>query len=122
MRILSAKSGRIKIDMVFVEAGEDLCVIISGGDQPHIGCVTVSVPRQSLADPKARSATTSVINIAGHKDDEAAKIVSHELSAELNKNVIVTCGIHLDHITNEEIDTVIRLVTQLKAEYLSLVN
>lgn len=93
--------------------GKDLCVIVSGGDSPHIGSVTLSIPRPSLTDSNNNSATTSVLNLLGHKDDEAARYVSHILSSRLNKNVVVTCGIHVDNITSEEINVTIGLLKEL---------
>jgi len=111
--------GRIKINMKAVSIGEDLCVIISGGDSPHIGCVTMSVPRPSLSDSRDISATTSVLNLIGHKDDEVARIVSNELSSKLNKNVVVTCGIHLDNITQEEINVTIEILKELTSNLIS---
>lgn len=113
MQELSIERDRIKIDVKAFLVGEDLCVIISGGDSPHIGCVTLSVPRPSLSDLDRNSATTSILNLLGHKDDEAAKYVSHTLSSRLNKNVVVTCGIHIDNITKEEIQIVISLLKEL---------
>lgn len=113
MQELSIEKGRIKIDVKAFLVGEDLCVIISGGDSPHIGCVTLSVPRPSLSDLNKNSSTTSVLNLLGHKDDEAAKYVSHKLSSRLNKNVVVTCGIHVDNITSEEIEITLGLLKEL---------
>lgn len=113
MQELSIEKGRIKIDVKAFLVGEDLCVIISGGDSPHIGCVTLSVPRPSLSDFNKNSSTTSVLNLLGHKDDEAAKYVSHKLSLRLNKNVVVTCGIHVDNITSEEIEITLGLLKEL---------
>lgn len=115
MQDLTVESGRIKINMKAIAVGEDLCVVISGGDTPHIGCVTLSVPRPSLADETGRSATTSVLNLVGHKDDEAARYVSHLLSSKLNKNVVVTGGIHVDNITDKEIRIVLELLKELTA-------
>ena len=112
---LTKEQGRIKINVHAVAIGEDLCVIIAGGDSPHIGCVTLSVPRPSLADAAVMSATTSVLNMIGHKDDEAARYVSHTLAAKLNKNVVVTCGIHVDQITPSEIEATIRLLKEMTA-------
>lgn len=113
MNELALQKGRIKINIKAIEIGEDLCVIISGGDSPHIGCVTLSVPRPSLADAEVISATTSILNLVGHKDDEAARYVSQTLSSRLNKNVVVTCGIHVDNITGEEINVTIGILKEL---------
>ncbi|QGU96127.1 hypothetical protein GOM49_14405 [Clostridium bovifaecis] len=113
MKDLTIERGRIKINAKAFLVGEDLCVIISGGDSPHIGCVTLSVPRPSLLDKNRISATTSILNLIGHKDDEAAKYVSQTLSSRLNKNVVVICGIHVDNITAVEIDVTIDLLKEL---------
>lgn len=113
MQDFTAVNGRVKIYLKSILIGEDLCAIISGGDSPHIGCVTLSVPRPSLANSNVISATTSILNLVGHKDDEAAKYVSNMLSSKLNKNVVVTCGIHLDNITEEEINITIELLKEL---------
>lgn len=110
---LTLERGRIKVNLKAFMIGKDLCVIISGGDSPHIGCVTLSIPRPSLSDLNKKSATTSVLNLLGHKDDEAAKYVSHTLSSKLNKNVVVTCGIHVDNITAEEIGITINILKEL---------
>lgn len=93
--------------------GDDLCVTITGGDKAHIGCVTLSIPRPSLADPDVTSSTTSILNITGHKDDEAARYVSRLLSSHLNKNVVVICGIHINNITTEEIKITYDLLERL---------
>ncbi len=115
MQNLTVERGRIKINSKSTMVGKDLCVIISGGDSPHIGSVTLSVPRPSLSDSSKVSSTTSILNLLGHKDDEAAKYVSHALSSALNKNVVVTCGIHVDNITAEEINVVMNILKELIA-------
>lgn len=116
---LTIEKGRIKINLKAILIGKDLCIIISGGDSPHIGSVTLSVPRPSLSDFKKRSATTSVLNLVGHKDDEAARYVSHALSSKLNKNVVTTCGIHVDNITSKEIIIVMDILKELTNMLLS---
>lgn len=98
--------GRISLTIKSMEMGDDLCVIISGGDRPHIGCVTLSTPRPSLSHENVISSTTSVLNRIGHKDEDVARYVSEKLSAKLNKHVAVVCGIHVDHITKEEIKNI----------------
>ena len=113
MQDITVERGRLKINMKTFLIGEDLCVIISGGDTPHIGCVTLSVPRPSLASDTLTSPTTSALTLLGHKDDEPARYVSSFLSSKLNKNVVVTCGIHLDNITPEEIAISWELIDEL---------
>jgi hypothetical protein len=112
MRQISAQEGRIKITMQALMLGDDLFVAVSGGDGPHIGAVTMSIPRASMSGP-GRSASTSVMTMPGHKDDEAARMISHILSSKLYKNVVVVCGIHVDGITAAEINTVMNMLGKL---------
>ena len=32
---------RIKINLKAIKMGEDLCVILTGGDKPHLGALTI---------------------------------------------------------------------------------
>ena len=83
--------------------GRDLLVAIWGGEKPHIGAVSAALPRPSLKDPKATSASASVICFLGHKEDELAKAASIVLSSRLNTSVVVTAGIHWDDLREEDI-------------------
>ncbi len=77
-----------------------------GGTRPHIGAVAVAVPRPSIADPSTTSATASVLTLVGHKEDDVVKMVSQRLSARLSKKVIVTAGIHWDHLDQNAISEI----------------
>lgn len=94
---------------VFAEAvsiGNDLVVMISGGEKPHVGAVAIGIPRSSLANSEKVSATVSVFAMIGHKEDELARIIAQELAASLNRNAIVTVGIHIDQILPEGIGSI----------------
>jgi hypothetical protein len=56
--------------MTAVRSGDDVVVVLGGGERPHIGALAVAIPRPSLADPEQTSSTSSVITLLGHKDDE----------------------------------------------------
>lgn len=91
------------IEAEAVWLGRDLLVWIWGGEQPHIGAVAAAQPRSSLADPKRRSATASVLAYLGHKEDAVVKMVSESLAAALDTKVVVAAGIHWDDLPAEEI-------------------
>lgn len=112
-KTFKVEQGRVSITAETHLVGEDLCVILYGGTKPHIGSITLSIPRPSLKDKNVISATTSMLNITGHKDDEAARYVSNALASALNRNVVVTCGIHVDAITEEEIKVTFKLLQSL---------
>ncbi len=101
----------IGLDISAVRMGEDLSVTISGGTKPHIGCCVLAVPRPSLADSNQISSTSSILNVCGHKDDIIAKAVAEKLSSTLNCIVTVSCGIHFDQITKDQMEAILSTPT-----------
>ncbi len=105
-----------------VACGEDLCVMISGGDRPHIGAVALAALTPSARDPGKRTATPSVIAVPGHKEHHLALEASEKLAKDLERTVVVTVGIHIDGITPDLIDRVVeefhKLVADLSAAVL----
>jgi len=106
--VVKTSEGEYELEASLRLIGQDLLVAIWGGEKPHIGAVSAAQPRPSLRDPKATSATASVICFPAHKEDELAKAVSEILASVLNTRVVVTAGIHWDNISEEGIQKIIR--------------
>jgi len=113
---LSSQAGRYQVHATAMLIGDDLLVAIWGGTKPHIGAVAVALPRPSIADPQITSSTSSVFTLLGHKEDEVVKMVSEHLSARLAKNVVVTAGIHWDHLPEEAIEEIVQNCRELADE------
>jgi len=92
-----------RVSISAVPIGNDLVVMVCGGEKPHVGAVAVSIHRPSLKNPELTSATTSVFTLVGHKEDELAKVMAQKIASTLRKNVILTAGIHIDDISDEGI-------------------
>jgi len=101
-------SGSFDIEARLGWIGDDLLVSIYGGEKPHIGAVAAAHPRPSLKNPAVISATASVICYTAHKEDDLAKHAAEILSAILDTRVVVTAGIHWDHIEEAGIQQVIK--------------
>jgi hypothetical protein len=110
---ISIKEGRFKLEASVRALGPDLLVAVWGGTHPHIGAVALALPRPSLRDKKKTSATSSVLTLLGHKEDGTAKMISETLAAALKRNVVVTVGIHWDHLKAEEIQRIVHLTERL---------
>ena len=78
-----------------------LCV--SGGTKPHIGCVVQAVPRLSLSGDGTQSATASVLNLTGHKDEFLCRKLAEIVCSRLGVTVVCTGGFHLDGMTDGQI-------------------
>ena len=112
----------ISVNFSVETMGSDVCVIVTGGDRPHIGAAALSVARPSLSGDGGISASTSIITVPGHKDDVAAKRVCEHIAKALNKNVAAVCGIHYDGITSEGIKTILDLVDEGAQQVCSMIS
>lgn len=96
---LSAGTDRYRLEASVRFVGVDLLVAIYGGEVPHIGAVAVAQPRPSLEPPHEKiSASTSVICLLGHKEDELAKAAAEKLAAAVNRAVVVSAGMHWEQL------------------------
>lgn len=87
--------------------GEDLLICIRGGGKPHIGCSVQAVFRPSLSGDGSASATASVWNLTGHKDEFICRPAAERLCALTGRTVVCTGGFHSDGLTKEQIKEVL---------------
>ena len=87
--------------------GEDQCVLLTGGEKPHVGSVVLAVPRPSLTGDGTDSCTSSVLNCTGHKDEVLCRMVAEELCTRTGRTVVCTGGVHMDRATGEQISAVV---------------
>lgn len=98
---MEAAGCSLEVSAAFV--GGDIFVCLQGGERPHLGCVVQTEPRESLTGDGSVSATSSVLNYPGHKDEVVCRYVAEKISRELKRRVVCTGGFHKDGITIEEI-------------------
>ena len=111
MEWIVAAGCTLEVSAAFV--GEDILVCLQGGKRPHLGCVVQTEPRESLTGDGSVSATSSVLNFPGHKDEVVCRWMAEKISKELGKRVVCTGGFHKDGISAEEIREVQMAVEQL---------
>lgn len=110
--------GNLHIKLIAILMGSDINISILGGDKPHIGAVALAVSRASLSECKEISSSVSLITVTGHKEDEVVMKVAKRVSKEINSTVSVSCGIHKDNITLNEIKSVMDLVEDMTSEFI----
>lgn len=93
--------------------GEDVLLCVEGGNRPHIGCVVQAVPRPSLDGSGKMSATASVLNLTGHKDEFLCRKLAEQICSRLGVTVVCTGGVHLDEISEEQIAQLLEICEQL---------
>ncbi|MEA3333439.1 MAG: hypothetical protein U9Q58_07570 [Pseudomonadota bacterium] len=100
---------------------DDVIVVVSGG-RDHIGAIGLAVPRPSLQDQNCISATSSILTMLGHKEDELAKYVSEKLATATKRNIAVIAGVHYDHLTLADIDILRKLWVSLTDKIAVFIN
>jgi len=98
--------------------GNDLHVSIMGGHAHHIGSVALSQNYPSLSNPEKVSASSSVITLCGHKEDQIARHIAETLSKHINGVVSVACGIHFNDANTQTIIDIRRITTELLNEFI----
>lgn len=110
---LSEGSGKCIVESIVARCGKDLNVTIGGGEKYHIGAVAIAVPRNEFKHDKKRTASTSVICVQGHREDELSYKAAKYLATELDCVVTVTIGIHIDNILQDEFQAILDNVDKL---------
>lgn len=85
--------GRIHLTLDAYYMGEDLVVLISGGDRPHLGTITAG----------ARLEPLQTVQLQTHKEFYITEEIAVHLRKEFPGNFAICCGAHLDNISKEEI-------------------
>ena len=91
----AAGKGRHRVWGAALLTRRSVCVNLHGGESPHIGAVGIGLPRPSLRRQDMRSATTSVVTVPGHKEDELVQPLASELARRLRRTSVVVAGMHL---------------------------
>ncbi len=99
--------GRHNLVLEAQSIGKDLLILIYGGDEHHIGSVSIAYPTKS----HYRDASTISLNstsLPGHKDYVLSNVIAEKLSKALMLVVTVIVGIHMDNATEDEIKSVVK--------------
>jgi hypothetical protein len=91
------------VNLIATITMDGLIVNIVGGEKPHVGAVALGIPRPSLRNSSKPSATTSVLTVTGHKDDEVARPAAEILARELDQTAVVVAGLHIEDATEEDL-------------------
>ncbi len=109
---LTRGTGRTRVSLSAHHMGNDLVVFIYNNNA-HLGAIAVGE-----YDHQEKRASTSVITRLGHKDDAIAQKAAHSISKSTKKPVCVIAGVHLDNITEQEIDKLLENASFMVEEFI----
>ena len=104
--------GRTRISLAVQDFGGDLVVFIYN-ENAHIGAVAIGE-----YDHKQNRASTSVITRLGHRDDVIAQKAAYLISKHTKRPSCVIAGVHLDNITEEEIEKLLEVADSCVKDFL----
>ncbi len=93
--------GRIEISLEAKKIGEDYLLTLTGGRE-HVGAVAIG-----LFDENSQRASSSVITMPGHREEQLALNGAKQVSRATKKTSVFVAGIHQDDITPEEIRDIV---------------
>jgi len=99
--------GRYAVELRCYLIGRDRLFIITSTKEGHIGAVT-------LAEKRGMQTVCRL----GHRDDIVSQSIAEVLHLALGEDITVVCGIHIDHATREEIQTLVANAQQCATNYL----
>ncbi|QBO35996.1 amino acid decarboxylase [Periweissella cryptocerci] len=104
----TVRAANYTITATAIPIGNDILITLTGGDTPHIGTVT-------SYNRAVKSATYRFPSHDGryHKDDLLADLVLYEIQNDLLGNCIITAGVHVDYITEAQIQAATTMAVSL---------
>ena len=95
--MISVGSGRYEIRLATQMIGKDRLVIITGGEEEHIGAATL-MDKRGMQNLKKQ----------GHEDHLLSEKTARVIFDTMGEDLLVLCGIHIDNARKEEISLLIQ--------------
>jgi hypothetical protein len=89
--------GRYGVILEHYQIGRDRLIIIKGGEEEHIGSATLI----------ERGDYLHTISKRGHRDDIVSERMAKIIYDNIEEDILVICGIHIDDATKDEIDILV---------------
>ncbi|KRM59508.1 hypothetical protein FD44_GL001444 [Secundilactobacillus malefermentans DSM 5705 = KCTC 3548] len=105
---ISVNQENYEISAKVTVIGQDLLIVITGGDHPHIGDVTTLTRNDEPQTVRFPSHDGRF-----HKDDFVSNRIAKAIQANLPGSCTITAGIHVDGITKAQIAAAGSMADQL---------
>lgn len=107
------KVGRVEIILEAKKLGEDYLLTLTGGEE-HAGAVAVG-----LFDEKSGRASSSVLTLPGHREEQLALDSARRVSRATGKTSVVVVGIHVDNISPGEIKETVSAAEEMVGGFIA---
>jgi hypothetical protein len=108
--------GRVQLLLKGESVGKDMFFVLSGGRE-HIGAAAMGI-----YDKESHRASASVISAPGHREDEIALRGARKISAVTQSTAVFMAGIHIDNITVDEIQAIVKASEAIIEELIEIIR
>lgn len=105
MLMITSGKGKHKVQLDRYELGDDVLLVIQGGEKPHVGSVVVCEPGK-----EAR-----LIRLGSHKDYIVLRPLAETACEKFKTTVVAVGGIHIDDATKKDIDIIIQNCKEIES-------
>lgn len=91
-------TGKHQVHLERKEIGDHLLFVLTGGQQPHLGGMVVCEPGKE----------PMILRLGTHKDYIVLRSLAETACEKYKTTVAAVGGIHIDHATKKDIDTIIQ--------------
>ncbi|HIP17987.1 MAG TPA: hypothetical protein EYG78_01480 [Sulfurovum sp.] len=95
--MIRAGEGRYSVILNAYRIGNDRLIVITGGEEAHIGSATLIEERGHM----------QTLSKNGHKDYLVSEKMANLIYDTIGSDLLVICGIHIDNASKEEIDVLV---------------
>jgi len=95
--MVSVGEGRYIVKLESYNVGKDMLIVITGGEEDHIGSATLIETKGHLQTMIKK----------GHQDHVVSERMANIIYDTIGKDLLVVCGIHIDDASKDEIDILI---------------
>jgi hypothetical protein len=110
---ITRRISRIEITLEAKKIGEDYLLTLTGGRE-HVGAVAIG-----LFDEKSQRASSSVVTLPGHREEQLALQGARQVSRATKKTTVFVAGIHQDNISPEEIRDIVSASREMAESFIA---
>lgn len=107
------------IQMEVTPVGDDLHILLIGGDHPFLGCTAYAEPASEPEDPDVPSCDISIITNLENPESTFCIYVADRICKATGKKVLCTGGIYVENPSEQEMGKLYENVDDLIKEWLS---
>lgn len=96
--------GKYKVSLKKHQIGSDILLVLTGGEQPHIGGIVLCEPGKK----------TRFISRGSHKDYIVLEPLAKAACDKYNTTIVAVGGIHIMNASKEDIDQVVQNCEELE--------